>query len=129
MFLIYYIYVYILLDFLLGVVVVARFDYYDSSKERGLMQTDKCLCCKLYTFLLFFVCLFFFFLFSFTHPYHFIHILTTAYYYKYSFFLLAIVQRNNVPSSAVLSEDLPSFRSATCSLYLPQYAINQETLL
>ena len=41
-----------------------------------------------------------------THPYHFIQIQTTADYYKYSFFPLAIVQWNNLPTSAVLLEDL-----------------------
>ena len=51
-----------------------------------------------------------------THPYHFIQIQTTASYYKYSFFPLAIVQWNNLPTSAVLSEDLTTFRSAICSL-------------
>ena len=51
-----------------------------------------------------------------THPYHFIQIQATANYYKYSFFPLAIVQWNNVPTSAVLSEDLTTFRSAICSL-------------
>ena len=51
-----------------------------------------------------------------THLYHFIQIQTTANYYKYSFFPLAIVQWNNLPTSAVLSEDLTTFRSAICSL-------------
>ena len=51
-----------------------------------------------------------------THPYHFIQIQTTANYYKYSFFHLAIVQWNNLPTSVVFSEDLTTFRSAICSL-------------
>ena len=51
-----------------------------------------------------------------THPYHFIQIQTTANYYKYSFLPLAIVQWNNLPTSAVLSEDLTTFRTAICSL-------------
>ena len=51
-----------------------------------------------------------------THPYHFIQIQTSANYYKYSFFPLAIVQWNNLPTSAVLSDDLTTFRSAICSL-------------
>ena len=51
-----------------------------------------------------------------THPCHFIQIQTTANYYKYSFFPLAIVQWNNLPTSAVLSEDLTMFRSAIYSL-------------
>ena len=51
-----------------------------------------------------------------THPYHFIQIQTTANYYNYSFFPLAIVQWNNLPTSAVLSKELTTFRSAICSL-------------
>ena len=51
-----------------------------------------------------------------THSYHFIQIQTSSNYYKYSFFPLAIVQWNNLPPSAVLLEDLTSFRSAICSL-------------
>ena len=51
-----------------------------------------------------------------THSYHFIQIQTSSNYYKYSFFPLAIVQWNNLLPSAVLLEDLTSFRSAICSL-------------
>ena len=50
------------------------------------------------------------------HPYHFIQIHTSANYYKYYFFPLAIVQWNNLPSSTVLSDDLTIFRSIICSL-------------
>ena len=51
------------------------------------------------------------------HPYHLIQIHTSANYYKYSFFPLAIVQWNNLPSSAVLSDALTTFRSIICSLH------------
>ena len=53
-----------------------------------------------------------------THSYHFIQIKTTSNHYKYSFFPLAIVQWNNLPHSAVLLEDLTSFRSAILSVAL-----------
>ena len=50
------------------------------------------------------------------HPMHFIQIQTTANYYKYSFFPLAVVQWNNLPSQAVPSDDLSFYRSTICSL-------------
>ena len=51
------------------------------------------------------------------HPYHFIQIHTSANYYKYTFFPMAIVQWNDLPSSAVLSDDLTTFRSIICNLH------------
>ena len=48
------------------------------------------------------------------HPYHFIQLHTSPNYSKYSFFPLAIVQWNSLPSSAVLSDDLTTFRSVIC---------------
>ena len=51
-----------------------------------------------------------------THPYHFIQIQTAANYQNFHFCPLSIVQWNNLPTSAVLSEDLTAFRSAICSL-------------
>ena len=52
-----------------------------------------------------------------THSFYYIQILTTASCYKYSIFHLAIVQWNNLPPSAVLSEVLTSFRSIYLSSY------------
>ena len=39
-----------------------------------------------------------------------------SFHCKYSYFPFTIVQWNNLPHSAILSEDLTSFRSAICSL-------------
>ena len=50
------------------------------------------------------------------HPMHFIQIQTTVNFYKYSFFPLTVEQWNNLPSQAVLSDDLSSFRPVICSL-------------
>ena len=62
------------------------------------------------------------------HPMHFIQIQTTANYYKYSFFPLAVVQWNNLPSQAVLSDDLSLFRS-TILQPKPYHVINPEKML
>ena len=50
------------------------------------------------------------------HPVHFLQIQTAANYYKYSFFPLAVVKWNNLPSQAVLSDDSSLYRSTICSL-------------
>ena len=59
------------------------------------------------------------------HPMHFIPIQTTANYYKYSFFPLAVVQWNNLLSLAVLSDGLRSFRSINFRL---NHTINPEKM-
>ena len=41
---------------------------------------------------------------------------TDTNYYKYSFFPLTIVQWNNLPSQALLSDDMSLYRSTNCSL-------------
>ena len=46
------------------------------------------------------------------HPLHFVQILATASYLKYSFFPLAIVQWNRLPHHIPVLSDLDSFRSA-----------------
>ena len=51
------------------------------------------------------------------HPMHYGQIPTTASYYKYSFFPLAIVQWNKLPTQVVISTDLNSFRSTVCTLH------------
>ena len=51
-----------------------------------------------------------------SHPLAFIQIHTSADYYKYSFFPLAIVQWNMLPLSIALLPDLESFRLAVSSL-------------
>ena len=50
------------------------------------------------------------------HQMHFIQIQTTNNYYTDSFFPLAVVQCNNLPSQAVLSYDLSLYRSTICCL-------------
>ena len=50
------------------------------------------------------------------HPLHFIQIPTTASYYKYSFFPLAMVQRNQLPHHIPVLSDLDSFRSGVMTL-------------
>ena len=49
------------------------------------------------------------------HPMH--NVLTTASYYKYSFFPLAIVQWNKILTQVAISTDLNSFRSHVCTLH------------